>query len=155
MKSFKHCAVGVLLCVCFMHASAQTEKTILNEPDRNRARLFSDLPEQMTLQLSGLMDLFDLPVGAVISTPVTESLRITGSVVSRSDASDSGVQSVVVRSTNRKGATLTFTRKRNTDGTFSYTGRILSFQHGDAYEIVSQNGSYVLQKRNMHDLISE
>ena len=155
MKSFKHCAVGVLLCVCFMHASAQTEKALLHEPDRNRTSLFSDLPEQMTLQLSGLTDLFDLPVGTVISIPVTESFRLSGSVVSKSEAAERQVQSVVVRSTNRKGATLTFTRKRNTDGTLSYTGRILSFQHGDAYEIVSQNGSYVLQKRNMHDLISE
>ena len=154
MKSIKHCAVGVLLCVCFMHASAQTEKT-LNAPDRNRVPLFSDLPEQMMLQLSGLTDLFDLPIGSVVSTPVSETFRINGSVVSKSDAADRQVQSVVVRSTNRKGATLTFTRKRNTDGTLSYSGRILSFQHGDAYEIVPQKGSYVLQKRNMHDLISE
>jgi hypothetical protein len=68
---------------------------------------------------------------------------------------DLSLQSVVVRSTNFPGAALSFSRITKEDGTFSYVGRIISFQHGDAYEISLENGQYFFVKKGFYDLVNE
>ncbi|HEX2532124.1 MAG TPA: hypothetical protein VHK69_00235 [Chitinophagaceae bacterium] len=157
MKYLFTCAVGVLLGLCSMHASAQDIRTVINTPleQAPKSKLFTDLPDNMRLQLSSLTALLDEPVGTSVQLSLTPSFRCTGAVVSRSDASDQRVKSIVVRLSDRPGATLTFTRIRQDDGSFHYIGRILSFKHGDAYDIVRQGNDYRLQKKEAEDLLSE
>jgi hypothetical protein len=76
-------------------------------------------------------------------------------VVSKSDPIDPKVKSVVIRSTNRLGATMTFTRVTKEDGSYSYLGRIISYKNSDAYEFAQENGSYVLVKKHLYDLFNE
>src|SRR5207247_9470550 len=66
-----------------------------------------------------------------------DALPISGQVVSKSD--DPKSVSVVIRSTNRVGARLVFTKITDADNTIKYIGRIISLQHGDSYEIISVN----------------
>jgi hypothetical protein len=65
------------------------------------------------------------------------------------------LRSVVVRSTNFNGATLTLSSSTTTDGAATYTGRIISFQHGDLFVLQKENEEYYLVKKKYHELINE
>jgi hypothetical protein len=153
MKKLSALALGMLLI--FLQASAQDHSIPLNEPDYNKPKLFADLPQRMTLKTAGIEALFNAALGTSISYRVADNFNWEGTVVSRSDAADATVKSVVIRSTNRLGATFTFTRTQKTDGSFTYIGRIMSRNNGDAFEIVLENGQYMLAKKNLYDLLSE
>lgn len=155
MKILKTIATGVLLIVCTQHSSAQSQTIPLNEPDYNKPKLFADLPQKMTLNLLQLEALFNLPVGAAIDAQVSGNFRFQGTVVSRSDAQDPSVKSIVLRSSNRQGATFTVTKRTNEDGSSAYIGRMISMKHGDAYELILENGAYILNKTGLYDLFSE
>lgn len=123
------------------------------EPDYKKPKLFADLPAKMNLKTSRLEAFFTQPAGATVNTFITDEFLFQGKIVSK--ANESTHQSVVIRSTNRPGATLTFTKTVNADGTFRYIGRILSFGNGDAFEVTIENGLYYLQKTNLYDVINE
>jgi hypothetical protein len=154
MNVLKTSAIGVLLSLCTLCAPAQ-ENLPLNEPDRNKPQLFADMPQRMNLNVSNLHSLFALQTGASVNAEVADGFSIRGTVTSRSNDSQNSVQTVVIRAANRRGASFTFTRMIRSDGSVFYKGRILSFQNSDAYEIMIENGSYVLQKKNLYDLVSE
>lgn len=154
----KHLITGaccVLLCLCSHFSLAQTLqfRPPINEPDYNKPRLFADLPARMELKLSALEPLLDLPVGASINTKVSDKLVVTGTVVSKAD--HPSVTSIVVRLANRLGASLTFTRITNADGTTSFIGRMISLRHGDAFDIVQENNRLFLQKKGLYELFTE
>lgn len=155
MTKLKASALGVLLSLCVLASSAQEQKLPLNEPDRNKPSLFADLPSKMSLNLSSLQSLLDLPVGSNVSVSVSEALVLDGTVVSSAQAPDGSSKSVVVRSRNRPGATFTFSRITRGEGSAGYTGRLMSRGHSDLFEIVQENGTYYLQKKNLEDVLSE
>lgn len=154
MKILKTSAFCVLFCVCYFISAAQGHVP-LNEPNNNKPQLFSDLPQKMKLRITNLEDLLDLPVGASVKTFIADEFNFHGTVVSKSDAANAAVKSVVISSTNKKGATLTFTKTIQADGTVEYLGRIMSFKNGDAFDIVKENGQYVLQKKVLSELMTE
>lgn len=163
MKSLTIGALCVLLSLCTFRSHAQQPTTqnqnaaapVFNEPDYNKPKLFADLPDKMNLQTSELESLFSLDVSKPVNIFVAPGFNFHGVVVSKSNASNQFSQSVVVKSTNRQGAILTFTRNRNEDGSYYYLGRILSLKHGDAFEITQEEGATVLVKKNLYDLINE
>jgi len=155
MKKLSVTALGLLLLFCLNKASAQDHTIPLNEPDYNKPKLFADLPQRMNLKTAGIEGLFNTALGAQVSYRMADNFLWEGTVVSRSDASDARIRSIVIRSTNRPGATFTFTRTQQSDGTFSYIGRIMSRNNGDAFEIELDGGQYVLAKKNLYDLLSE
>jgi hypothetical protein len=155
MKKLKASAIGVLLTACCMYAGAQEQKIPLNEPDHNKPKLFNNLPQKMNLKLSEVESVFNYAIGAAVNLQVTDKLLFQGTVVSKSDAKDASVKSIVIRSASLQGATFTFTKTKNTDGSFNYIGRIMSRNNGDAYEIKSENGQYILEKKNLYEMIAE
>jgi hypothetical protein len=68
---------------------------------------------------------------------------------------DGRSKTVVIRSSNRQGAALTITRLQKGDGSYAYSGRMLSLAHSDAYELVGEGEQFELQKRRLDDLVSE
>ena len=153
MKKLKASAIGVLLTVCSLHAGAQDQKIPLNEPDHNKPKLFNHLPQKMNLKISDVESVFGYSVGAAVSLKVTDNFLFQGTVVSKSE--DATVKSIVVKSANLQGATFTFSKITKDDGSFNYAGRIMSRNNGDAYEIKAENGQYILNKKNLHELIAE
>jgi len=121
----------------------------------NRPSLFQNLPEKITCRINDLSPLLESEIGKSISFSFTGSLNFQGVVSSVASKFDNTLQSVVVRSTNFPGAALSFSRITKEDGTFSYVGRIISFQHGDAYEISLENGQYFFVKKGFYDLVNE
>jgi hypothetical protein len=155
MKTVITAASCVLLSLTALTSFSQEKKIPINEPDYGKPRLFSDLPQKMSMDVVSLEPLFRLTVGNSVSVQLTNEFILQGVVVSTSDINDAALKSVVVRSTNRQGAIFTFTKTTRPDGSFAYIGRMMSRNNGDAYEMALENGTYVLQKKNLYDLISE
>jgi hypothetical protein len=155
MKQLKASAIGVLLSLCYIQAGAQEKQIPINEPDYNKPKLFNSLPQKMNLRLSEVASVFDYAVGTVVNLQLTDNFLFQGLVVSKSDPKDLAVKSIVIRSASLQGATFSFSKTINTDGTESYIGRIMSRNNGDAYEIKKENNQYVLQKKNLNEIIAE
>jgi hypothetical protein len=153
MKVLKTIAVCVLLSVCYYEGSAQSIP--INEPDYNKPKLFNDLPNKMTLRIADVDASLNQSVGSNITVQIANGLVIHGTVVSKSNEADANVKSVVIKSSNRQGAACTLTKVFNSDGTVTYRGRIISMRHGDAFEVVLENGTYVLNKTTLYDLYNE
>lgn len=147
---------GMCLIVLLTAHSASAQKPIpINEPDLSKPKLFTNLPDKIPVDISTLHSLVNTTAGKTVSFRLTanNANSFDGQVVSRSD--DHGIQSVVIRSGNFNGATLTLSSSAQSNGAVKFTGRIISFQHGDAYELQNQNGKYLLIKKNLYDLINE
>lgn len=155
MKILKTGALCVLLCMACMSTYAQKESLPFSEPDYNKPKLFADLPNKFNLDLPSFESLLELSEGQAVNVRLTGPFNYHGTVVSTSDPRDESFRSVVIRSVNRQGAVLTFTRTKNTDGTYTYIGRILSHKHSDAFQIEQENGQYVLVKKQLYDLFNE
>ncbi len=107
--------------------------------------------------MDNISDLFNGEIGSSISLNLSgdESLRFNGDVVSVVSKYENTIQSVVVRSTNYSGARLTVSKITDANGNISYTGRIISMQHGDLFELKNVDNHLVLVKRKFHDLVNE
>jgi hypothetical protein len=143
------------LILMMLQATAQESPSLLRAPDYNKPKRFADLPEKQPLHLKELESLLHLPVGSNVSVSISKHFLLQGSVVSVSNPSDKLVKSVVVRSNNRPGTAFTFTRLTESDGRFTYTGRMIGRDTGDAMEIIKDGEGYVLRKKNVYEIISE
>jgi hypothetical protein len=145
----------ICLSVFFVCIKTNAQTPPVREPDMNRPSLFQNLPEKISCRINDLSSLLESEIGKTISFSFTGTLNFQGVVSSVASKFDNTLQSVVVRSTNFPGAALSFSKIIKEDGTFSYVGRILSFQHGDAYEISQENGQYFFVKKGFYDLVNE
>jgi len=152
MKTLTNGILCLFFSCTFIAATAQPP---VNEPDYNKPKLFQDVPERLNVRLHDFEKLLDAPLGKSINIPLHGMASLNGHVVPKSEITDTRVQSVVVKLTNRKGANFTFTRILNDEGHFEYSGRIISREHGDCLEIVLDHGQYVFRKVGLHDLLAE
>lgn len=155
MKKIQAVTLSAFLIFSGLSSFAQTEKIPLNEPDYNKPKLFNDLPEKMKLNLSDMEGLFSYTPGKEVSVRASDNFLFEGVVVSVSDEKEASLRSVVINSSNRPGALLTFTRTVNSEGTVKYLGRIISRRNGDAFDITQEDGVYILKKKNFYDLMNE
>lgn len=154
MKILKTAALCVLLSLCYASVSAQVN-ALTSQSHLQKRKMFSDLPQRMALNDLSFTSLLQKEVGEKISFQVASGFMFQGVVVSKSDARDIHSKTVVIKSTNRQGAALTLTGISKNDGTYSYSGRMLSMKHSDAYEIVEAGGQYAFEKKSLNDLVSE
>ncbi len=147
---------GICLIVLFTHYTVSAQNSIpINEPDLNKPKLFTDLPDKIPVDIYNLQGLISAENGKSVSLKLgqRELSRFDGKVVSKAD--DNNIHSVVIRSGNFNGATLTLSSSTQPNGTVKFTGRIISFQHGDLYVLENQNDQYILIKKNFYDLVNE
>ena len=158
MKNLRTIAACISIPLYSFCSSAQTGKTVpVNEPNYNKTKLFQGLPENIPVSMENISELFNGEIGSSVSLNLSgdESLRFNGDVVSVVSKYENTIQSVVVRSTNYPGARLTVSKITDANGNISYTGRILSMQHGDLFELKNIDNQFVLVKRKFHDLVNE
>lgn len=157
MKNLRTLALCVTVSFYSLCSSAQTEKIPLNEPNYNKPKLFQNLPDNIPVSMDNIINLFGSPTGRSVSLNLSDRspFQFEGDVVSSVSKYENTIQSVVIRSTNYNGARLTISRLTDANGNVSYTGRIISMQHGDLYELKKVNDEYMLVKRNFYDLINE
>ncbi|MBS1759195.1 MAG: hypothetical protein JST23_03645 [Bacteroidetes bacterium] len=149
-----------LLCsiITFSSLCASAQMTLVREPDYNRPKLFSDLPDEIPVRIAALNELFSTSFNQTINKQLASgngSFAIEGKVINENKAISDRVQTVIIKSSNFKGATLTLVKIDNEDGTTSYSGRIISFTNGDAYILEKKNSGYVLSKKGFYDLVNE
>ena len=147
----------VCITLCSFSAFAQKETIPVNEPDMNRPKLFANMPDAIPISTDRLNLLMNTDLSRQVSTDLSERspIRLEGEVVSTATKFNNTLQSVVIRSSNFNGATLTISRLTHPDGTTTFSGRLISFSHGDLYELKKVDQSYVLVKRNFYDLVNE
>lgn len=153
MKNLLSGVLSVVLSIGFLNSQAQNVPSF-REMDRSKPKLFADLPERMNLKVTDMDVLFEMSVGQNVNLNLG-NLNYRGKIVSKSDNSDVRINSIVIKSTNRTGAVLTFTKIQKEDQTFMYRGRILSSEHSDAYSIELENGKYMLTKKQLADIVAE
>lgn len=153
MKNLTKGIVCLSLFFTCLRSNAQTPP--VREPDMNRPTLFQNLPNKISCRINDLSSLLESEIGKPVSYSFTDNLIFQGIVSSVASKFDNTLLSVVIRSTNFAGAALSFSRIKKDDGTVSYVGRIISFQHGDAYEINLENGQYYFVKKGFYDLVNE
>ena len=145
----------ICLTLFFICLQSSAQKLPVREPDMNRPSLFQNLPDKISCRVNDLSALLGLETGRPVSFSFVNTLNFQGVVSSVASKFDNTLNSVVIRSTNFPGAALSFSRITKEDGSFSYVGRIISFQHGDAYEINLENGQYYFVKKGFYDLVNE
>jgi hypothetical protein len=158
MKNLRTSLLFVCIAFSGMYSFAQTTQALRNsDPNSNKPKLFQSLPENISVSVDNLNNLVNTPVGNSVSVNLSDNsqFQFEGQVVSSSTKEDNNIQTVVIRSTNYNGARLTLSKITNADGTITYSGRILSFQHGDLLELKNQNGHFTLAKRKFNDLVNE
>ena len=156
MYPMKNLVKGIICLSLFLicqQSNAQTPP--VREPDMNRPSLFQNFPNKISCRINDLSALLESETGKPVSFSFVNNLNFQGVVSSVASKSDNSLNSVVIRSTNFPGAALSFSRVKKEDGTFSYVGLIISFQHGDAYEINLENGQYYFVKKGFYDLVNE
>jgi hypothetical protein len=157
MKTLKIIAICAFFSLSYFYSNAQENLPQINEPDYNKPKVFDDLPQKMNLTISDMESLFDLSVGTPVLAKLTKSFHFKGTIVSKSGNAETTVRSVVIKSTTntRQNAVLTFTKINNGNGDYTYKGRIISNASIDAYEIIKENGQYILQKKNYYEMVRE
>ena len=148
---------GFVLSLFFYCGIASAQKNIpINEPDQNKPKLFTNLPDRIPVDISHLENLIHAEPEKDINLKLGDnnSQKFIGKVVSVANKYNN-INSVVIRSSNFNGAILTLSSSTKSDGTVKFTGRIISFGHGDLYELQNQNDQYILIKKNFYDLINE
>jgi hypothetical protein len=145
----------ICLSVFFIYLQSNAQTPPVREPDMNRPSLFQNLPNKISCRINDLSAFLESEIGKPVSFSLVTNLSFQGVVSSVASKFDNTLLSVVIRSTNFPGAALSFSRITKEDGTYSYVGRIISFQHGDAYEINLENGQYYFVKKGFYDLVNE
>ena len=156
MKNFRAPILCVCITLCSLCSFAQNQELRANGPNGYKPKLFQSLPENISVNAANLNNLLNTAVGHSVSINLSDNsqFQFEGQVVSVSNQ-ENNIRTVVIRSTNYNGARLTLSKITSTDGTISYSGRLLSFQHADLLELKNQDGHYILVKRNFNELVNE
>jgi hypothetical protein len=155
LKFLGLCLSCFIVCV---RVSAQNKPTFNDFDNTNKPKLFAQLPEKITLDVKELESLFIQPKEAseiAIQSADKKTFNFSGKVISATSKYDSKIRTLIIRSINFSGATLTLSSSTQPDGTVEYSGRIISFQHGDLYQLEKQKTEYYFIKKNFRDLVNE
>ena len=153
MKSLQLLVSSMLFIFCCYSASAQVNR--VNEPDLNKPKLFQNQPADILINADQLTDLLNYQLGQSVSINLSPGFLFEGQVISTASKYANKIQSVVIASSNYNGARLTISRLMNPGKGITYTGRIISFQHDDLFELVNRENKYYFVKKKFYDLVNE
>lgn len=152
MKYFKP-GIFCLLLFC-IYAVGYAQKIVTpNQPVKSR--LFKDVPDRLPVIAARLQPLLTLKKGQPASISLSDKFIFRGKVVNAVSKYNDAIQSTVIKSEDYPDATLTISKVKKSDGSIIYRGRIVSFQHGDCFELKNENGQYILVKRNFEDMVND
>ena len=149
---------GICLSLLLISSALSAQNDLpINEPDLNKPKLFTSLPERIPVHVLDLQGLLNASTGKEVSLLLEKNTATSfnGKVVSVVSKYNNSIRSVVIRSANFNGATFTLSSSVQPDKTIAFTGRIISPQNGDIYILQKNNDQYLLIKKNYHDLVHE
>lgn len=145
--------LSIPFTLCCTFGSAQINR--FNEPDLNKPMLFQNLPSDVQVTPEELTNLLTYEVGEMVSINLSPVFQFQGRVVSTASKYENTIQSIVIALANYNGARLTFSKLTHPGQPTTYTGRIISFQHGDLFELVFRDNQYYFVKKKFYDLVNE
>ena len=151
---------GLSLLFLFIAAPAFTQSEgSNNKSDQTKPSLFAGFPDRIAVSINELKSVFSNIAAKGTNVAIKfadEKLPgFKGETVSIASKYNNSIQSVVIRSTQFNGATLTLSSSTTTDGAAHYTGRIISFEHGDLYVLQKENDNYFFIKKKHDEVINE
>jgi hypothetical protein len=117
--------------------AAAQQKIPLNQQSLEKPSLFSDLPEKSSRVKGSLENLFSLEPQSGVKTQLNQHLRIEGVVLEKVVVSPQQCN-INIRCSNLQNALLNVSRIQLPDGSFKYSGRIVSPVHGDIIMLGSE-----------------
>ena len=148
----------IVCCLCLslysIRSSAQQNDAPVNKPDLNKPRLFKLSPQKISIQTDEITGLLSTAVGEPILLNLP-SFRFEGNVISAISKYENKIQTVVIRSSNFEGATLTISRITDEAGNIKYAGRIISMKSGDLYELKQVENGFALVKNDYNRVVVE
>lgn len=153
MKNLRILGCCISISLFCLSASAQQDRIPINEPNEKKPLLFNDLPSHIAVQTDRISSLFSAEPGQAVTLDLP-SFHFEGLVMSVVTKYENTIQTIIIRSTNYEGARLTVSKINGPDGT-SYTGRIMSREHGDVYELKQVNSNLALVKERYNKLVNE
>ena len=154
LKFLGFCLVCSLVCI---RVSAQNKGSFNSFDNTSKPKLFSQFPDRIAINAKDLEALF---TGAEVSPNISiqsadKTFNFSGKLVPTASKYDSKIRTLIIRSSNFSGATLTLSSSTLPDGTVEYSGRIISFQHADMYLLQKENDQYFLIKKKLNEVINE
>jgi hypothetical protein len=152
-----------MLCVCLsfigLTGFAQTSADVppVREPDYNKPKLFASLPDHIHVTSDFFNTIFATALGTQVDMVIGDNnqMRLTGEVISVVSKNQNSVKTIIIRSSNFNGARFFVTKVTSQEGVISYTGRLLSKEHGDVYEIKYSNDGIALVKTSYPNAVTE
>ncbi len=146
-----------LAVICF-HSNGFAQKSVSKDTDHGgheKPALFYDLPDQLPLQPAVMQSLLNTTTGQKVQITMSDKFTYEGVVSSVTAKYNNTIHSVFIRSTNRPGAGFNLSQVTLPDGSVMYSGRIISFQSSDCFELKKIDDQYYLVKRNFNDLVND
>jgi hypothetical protein len=150
------------LCLsCFLvctRVSAQNKASFNSFDNTNKPTLFSQFPDRIAISTKDLDALFtgaEESPSLSIQSADKKTFTFSGKLIPTASKYDSKIRTLIIRSSNFSGATLTLSSSTLPDGTVEFSGRIISFKHGDLLILQREKGEYYLIKKNFRDLVNE
>ena len=118
--------------------------TAFAQQNDTRQKLYATLPETINVDKELFTSVLETPVGKEVSLQFSNGFIFTGTVLSNF-TKYGNMHSVMVRSNENTPVVFQVTGVQ-TDNGISYSGRIISNNSADGFEIKNYNGAYSLQK---------
>lgn len=144
----------LLTGVLFISQLSFGQQETIREPDHNRPLQFSHFSDSIPCNISSIETLFLKVKGEPVVIQLADGFLFEGNVSSR-QVIDVSRASLVIRSTNYPGFILSLLRQQGIDGNPIFTGRVISFIHGDAFILQYKQGTYKWIKKRFYDLVNE
>ena len=141
------CSWATIACMLItVTANSQLSALPLNQHPVEKATLFNQLPEKISCPVNALQNIFSAAVNGNINVSLGTQLKIEGMVIAKVAVTPDQL-SINIRCSNFHNALLNISRITQTDGSFSYIGRMVSLQHGDVLLLWEENGQYSFIKQ--------
>lgn len=145
--------LGFMLCFLF-HFNLQAQLPPLHKILPDKAFLFSNLPDKSLIKHSLIENLFAGPASGPVRIRLSPDSYFEGIITERLEKNDN-VTTINVKSSNYNGALLSISRILNSNKEYTFTGRIVSLQHGDVLILKKENNDYFFSKEKQSLVIVE
>lgn len=153
MKHLLIIALSFALIFQFSEASAQDlpEFTKL-QPEKTK--LFDRIPAKFSVVSTAFERIFNFKVNEKVTLPLGADNFLEGTVTEKVRRSEE-VTSINIIASNYQGALFTISRIAQPGKPVSYTGRLVSMKHGDAFMMTMQGNELVFAKQKQSSLVAE
>jgi hypothetical protein len=153
MKQFYLAGLSLVLIFGFQELSAQNLAEFSQEK-AEKAKLFDRIPSKFSIYTSALDKLFLSKVNSKIVLPVDGTNFFEGTISEKVQRNDQ-VVSINIKSSNFDGAMLTLSRISRPGQPVSYSGRLMSINHGDAFVLLTHGDETLFLKQRQSSLVVE